>query len=56
MLGLLATVLSVGAHAYFRDLGTVLGYKDAVSHLIIGRRVVVGQTTGFGQLGGTCSR
>ena len=29
-----------------------LGYKDALSHLLIGRRLVVGQHPGFGQLGG----
>lgn len=51
-IGLLATVLSIAAYLYFHDLGTILGYKDSVSHLLIGRRVVVGQLTGFGQLGG----
>lgn len=51
-LGVLATVVSVAAYLYFRDLGTILGYKDSVSHLLIGRRLVVGQLTGFGQLGG----
>ena len=48
----LALVASVAAYLWFRDLGTVLGYKDAISHLLIGRRVVVGQHPGFGQLGG----
>lgn len=49
---LAASVGSVVAYLWFRDLGTVLGYKDALSHLLIGRRMVVGQHPGFGQLGG----
>ncbi|MCB8958370.1 MAG: hypothetical protein H6529_18050 [Nocardioides sp.] len=48
----LALLASVAAYLWFRDLGTILGYKDALSHLLIGRRVVVGQHPGFGQLGG----
>ena len=48
----LALLASAAAYLWFRDLGTVLGYKDALSHLLIGRRLVVGQHPGFGQLGG----
>lgn len=48
----LAAAASVAAYLWFRDLGTILGYKDALSHLLIGRRMVVGQHPGFGQLGG----
>ena len=47
-----ALIASVAAYLWFRDLGTILGYKDAISHLLIGRRMVVGQHPGFGQLGG----
>ncbi|WP_168929609.1 glycosyltransferase family 39 protein [Nocardioides sp. GY 10127] len=49
---LLATLLSVGAYLLFAGDGAVLGYKDTVSHLLIGRRLVVGQETGLAQLGG----
>ncbi|CAN5497621.1 hypothetical protein BH09ACT12_BH09ACT12_17850 [soil metagenome] len=44
--------MSVAAYYFFREQHTVLGYKDSLSHLLIGRRIVVGQSTGFGQLGG----
>lgn len=49
---LLALALSVLSwwHVLHQDL--VLGYKDALSHLMIGRRVVVGESTGLAQLGG----
>lgn len=52
LLSALALAASVAGYLYFRDLGTILGYKDAVSHLLIGRRMVVGQHPGFGQIGG----
>lgn len=48
----LAAVASTAAYLFFREHGTILGYKDTLSHLLIGRRMVVGQRTGFGQLGG----
>lgn len=48
----LGALLSTAAYLFFRDHGTILGYKDTLSHLLIGRRVVVGQQPGFGQLGG----
>lgn len=48
----LAVATSVTAYLFFRDHGTILGYKDSISHLLVGRRVLVGQQTGFGQLGG----
>jgi hypothetical protein len=47
-----ASVVSIVAFLFFYGQGTTLGYKDMYSHLEIGRRVVVGQSTGFGQLGG----
>lgn len=43
---------SVTAYWFFHEHGTILGYKDTLSHLLIGRRIVVGQQTGFGQVGG----
>jgi hypothetical protein len=47
-----ASIVSIVAFLFFYGQGTTLGYKDMYSHLEIGRRVVVGQSTGFGQLGG----
>lgn len=52
LLCVLSALLSTAAYLFFRDHGTILGYKDTLSHLLIGRRVVVGQQPGFGQLGG----
>lgn len=52
LLCVLAALMSTAAYLFFRDHGTILGYKDTLSHLLIGRRLVVGQQTGFGQLGG----
>lgn len=52
LLCVLGALMSTVAYLFFRDHGTILGYKDTLSHLLIGRRVVVGQQTGFGQLGG----
>lgn len=52
--GLVAAALAVSVPAYLlvahQDL--VLGYKDTISHLLVGRRVLVGQHPGLAQLGG----
>jgi hypothetical protein len=47
-----ATVLSVGSYIYFARRHEILAYPDAVSHLLIARRVVAGSTPGLAQLGG----
>lgn len=52
MVLLLAIGCSVASFLLFFGQGSTLGYKDVFSHLEIGRRIVVGQMTGFGQLGG----
>jgi len=49
---LAASVVSILSFLYFYLQGTTLGYKDMYSHLEIGRRIIVGESTGFGQLGG----
>lgn len=51
-LGALAVLCPAGAYWFFLEHGTILGYKDTLSHLLSGRRIVVGQQTGFGQVGG----
>ncbi len=52
LLVFIATAVSVVAFIFFYRQGSTLGYKDTFSHLEIGRRIVVGQATGLGQLGG----
>lgn len=52
LLCVLAVVTSTAAYLFFSHTSVILGYKDSLSHLLIGRRIVVGQQTGFGQLGG----
>ncbi len=52
ILVLVSLVISVASFLFFYAQGTTLGYKDMYSHLEIGRRLIVGQSTGFGQLGG----
>lgn len=47
-----ATLVSLLAFAYFYSQGTILAYKDAVSHLEIARRVIDSPTPGLAQLGG----
>ena len=49
---LLASALSLLSWWHVAQQDLVLGYKDSLSHLLIGRRVVVGQTPGLAQLGG----
>ncbi|QXJ20288.1 glycosyltransferase family 2 protein [Actinomadura graeca] len=48
---LAAAVLSAGALLHHLGLGTVLAYDDAVSHLLIARRVIDSPTAGAAQLG-----
>lgn len=49
---LAAAVASLAGYAYYRRLGVLLAYPDAVSHLLIARRVVASPTSGAAQLGG----
>jgi hypothetical protein len=49
----LASVLSVAAYAYYASRGLTLAYGDAISHMMIARRVVAGRTPGLAQLGTT---
>jgi hypothetical protein len=48
----ITTTVSIMAFLFFKEQGTILGYKDSLSHLLIGRRIFVGETPGLGQLGG----
>jgi hypothetical protein len=50
-LGLLAAVLSVASYAWYASRGLTLVYGDAISHMMIARRVVAGRTPGLAQLG-----
>jgi glycosyltransferase involved in cell wall biosynthesis len=49
---LVAMVLAVGAYLWYSHKGVILAYPDAVSHLLISRRVVDSTTPGLAQLGG----
>lgn len=49
----LATLLSVGAYAWYASRALTVGYGDAVSRMMIARRVVAGRTPGLAQLGST---
>lgn len=51
-LTVVATTVAIISFVYFDHQGTILAYKDAISHMEIARRVVDSPTTGFGQLGG----
>lgn len=48
---LLATALSIGAYAWYAAHGYTLAYADAVSHMMIARRVLFSPTPGLGQFG-----
>lgn len=37
-----ASVLSIGAFAYFSHKGVIFGHRDSISHLVIARRVLAG--------------
>ncbi|MBL7495079.1 glycosyltransferase [Frankia sp. CNm7] len=47
-----ACLCSIGSFAYFYAHDVTLSYKDAISHLLISRRVVSSTTPGLAQLGG----
>jgi glycosyltransferase involved in cell wall biosynthesis len=47
-----ALLASVGSYLYFLHRGVVLSYPDALSHVLIARRVVASPTSGVAQLGG----
>ncbi|GAB3655230.1 glycosyltransferase [Actinocorallia lasiicapitis] len=49
---LVATLLSGIAFAHYLRQGTILAYSDALSHLMISRRVLFSPTAGAAQLGG----
>lgn len=49
---LTAVVVSVAGYLYHRQQGTSLAYPDAVSHVLIARRVLASPTAGAPQLGG----
>lgn len=51
ILGMVLTLISIGAFIFYYNNGLGLAYNDARSHLDIGRRVVEGLNTGFAQLG-----
>ena len=46
-----AIILSVASLLYYNYLGVTLAYDDALSHMMIARRVVAGPTPGLAQLG-----
>jgi hypothetical protein len=48
----LAAVVSVAGYLHYRGQGTSLAYPDAVSHVLIARRVLESPTAGAAQLGG----
>lgn len=52
LVALVATGLSVSAFVYFQRQGAILAYTDALSHMLIARRVVDSPTSGLAQLGG----
>ncbi len=49
----ISVVLSICAYVWYARSGINLGYGDALSRMVIARRVVVGPATGLGQLGTT---
>ena len=49
---LAALLASVTAYVYYSRAGQVLAYPDALSHVLIARRVVASPTAGVAQLGG----
>jgi hypothetical protein len=48
---LVASILSVAAFAYYSHVGLLFAYPDAVSHIMIARRVLVSGTPGLAQFG-----
>ncbi|HZC07194.1 MAG TPA: glycosyltransferase family 39 protein [Ktedonobacterales bacterium] len=51
MVALLASALSITAYAWYSVHGLTLAYTDAISHMMIARRVLVSPTPGLAQLG-----
>lgn len=49
--GCLAAALSIGAYSWYASRGLTMAYTDAVSHMMIARRVVDGRASGIAQLG-----
>jgi hypothetical protein len=50
-IALLATALSIGFYAWYAHQGLTLAYSDAISHMMIARRVFFSRTPGLAQLG-----
>ena len=48
---LLASALSIGFYVWYARQGLTLAYGDAISHLMIARRVLFSRTPGLAQLG-----
>lgn len=46
-----ASALSIASYVWYARRGLTLAYADAISHLMIARRVVAGTTPGLAQLG-----
>lgn len=53
LLALLATIISILAYTWYASRGLTFGYADALSRIMIARRVVVSRTPGLAQLGTT---
>jgi hypothetical protein len=53
LIAYIACLLSVAAYAFYASRGLTLAYNDAISHMMIARRVVAGRTPGLAQLGTT---
>jgi Dolichyl-phosphate-mannose-protein mannosyltransferase len=51
--GLVASILSIAAFAYYSHAGLLFAYPDAVSHFMIARRVLASRTPGLAQFGAT---
>lgn len=53
LIALLATVISICAYVWYASRGLTFGYADALSRIMIARRVVASRTPGLAQLGTT---
>lgn len=51
VVALVAVALSIASYLYYSHNGLTLAYDDALSHMMIARRAVVGRTPGLAQLG-----
>ena len=51
LIGLAACALSIGFYAWYAGRGLTLAYGDAISHLLIARRVLMSHTPGLAQFG-----